>query len=253
MISVPSYKRSHACREKTISTLERHDLKQATVFVVAEEYDEYRRLMPEWVTVSIGVKGIVAQRQFIMDQYPPNTNIVFMDDDIEEIDLSFTSYTLKTFIEDAFKHCREKGAYLWSVYPVWNPFFRKLKENTSCLNFCIGAFYGIINRHDQALNITISKQGNKEDIERSIRYFMKDGIVLRYNKIGIKTKFYSAGGIGLKSERVEEIKNETLALAETFREYGVVKIRKNGVHEFVLKKMLTPRKCSRQAIDHAMP
>ena len=65
---------------------------------------------------------------------------------------------------------------------------------------------------------------------------MKDGIVLRYNKIGIKTKFYSAGGIGLKSERVEEIKNETLALAETFREYGVVKIRKNGVYEFVLKK-----------------
>jgi len=217
--------------------LERHGLKQATVFVVADEYAEYRKAMPEWVIVSVGVKGIVAQRQFIMEQYPPNTNIVFMDDDIEEIDLSFTSYTLKSFIEDAFKNCREKGAYLWGVYPVWNPFFRKLKENTSCLNFCIGCFYGVINRHDTDLNITISKQGNKEDVERSIRFFKKDGIILRYNKIGIKTKFYSPGGIGLKTERMDEIKRETKDLAETFPEYGTVKIRKNGVHEFVLNKM----------------
>lgn len=232
MICIPSYQRAKVCRDKTISTLERHDLKQATIFVVAEEYDEYRAIMPEWVIVSIGVKGIVEQRQFILEQYPENTNIVYMDDDIEEIDVP----NLKEFIENAFTQCREKGAYLWGVYPVWNPFFRN-KPDTTCLNFCIGCFYGIINRHDHDLNIVISKQGNKEDVERSLRYFIKDGIVLRFNKVGVKTKFFSVGGIGTKTERMDEVKRETMALAEAFSEYGKIKIRKDGRHEFVLRKI----------------
>ena len=65
MLCIPSYQRAKTCRDKTISTLERHGLKQATVFVVKEEYDEYRALMPEWVVVSIGVKGLVQQRKFM--------------------------------------------------------------------------------------------------------------------------------------------------------------------------------------------
>ena len=238
MLCIPSYQRANTCLKKTIATLERHDLKQATVFVVAEEYDEYRALMPEWVVVSIGVKGLVQQRKFIMEQYPENTNIVYMDDDLEEIDLSMTSYTLKEFIEMAFKMCRQSGSFIWGVYPVWNSFFRKSKQDVSkCLNFCIGCFYGIINRHDHDLNIVISKQGNKEDVERSIRYFIKDGIVLRFNKVGVKTKFFSMGGIGIKKERMDEIQKETMELAKAFKEYGTVKIRKDGRHEFVLRKI----------------
>jgi hypothetical protein len=232
MICIPSYQREETCLQKTISTLERHDLKQATVFVVSEEYDKYRTIMPEWVIVSIGVKGIVEQRQFIMEQYPENTNIVYMDDDLEEIDVP----NLKEFIKNAFIQCRKKGAYLWGVYPIWNPFFRN-KSDTTCLNFCIGCFYGIINRHDHDLNIVISKQGNKEDVERSIRYFIKDGIVLRFNKVGVKTKFFSMGGIGIKKERMDEIQKETMELAKAFKEYGTVKIRKDGRHEFVLRKI----------------
>jgi len=238
MLCIPSYQRAKICRDKTIATLEKHDLKQATVFVVAEEYDEYRAIMPEWVIVSIGVKGIVEQRQFILEQYPENTNIVYMDDDLETIDLSMTPYTLKEFIENAFTQCREKGSYLWGINPVWNPFFRNNKSNLStCLNFCIGCFYGIINRHDHDLNIIISKQGNKEDVERSLRYFIKDGIVLRFNRVGVKTKFFSVGGIGTKTERMNEIQKETMALAEAFSEYGKINIRKDGRHEFVLRKI----------------
>ena len=236
MLCIPSYQRAKTCRDKTISILERNGLKQATVFVVKEEYEEYRALMPEWVVVSIGVKGIVGQRQFIMEQYPPNTNIVFMDDDLEEIDLSMTPYTLKEFIETAFTMCRQSGSFIWGVYPVWNAFFRKSKPDvTTCLNFCIGCFYGIINRNKPELDIVLTK--NKDDVERSLRYFIHDGIVLRFNKVGVKTKFYSAGGLGTKKERFDAIKHEALALEKEFGKYGLVKVRKNGIHEFVLKKI----------------
>ena len=150
--------------------------------------------MPEWVVVSIGEKGLVEQRKFIMEQYPENTNIVYMDDDLEEIDLSLTPYTLKEFIEMAFKMCRQSRSFIWGTYPVWNSFFRKSKPDvTTCLNFCIGCFYGIINRNKPEIDIVLTK--NKDDVERSLRYFIHDGIVLRFNKIGVKTKFYSAGGL----------------------------------------------------------
>ena len=236
MLCIPSYQRAEICLRKTIATLERHDLKQATVFVVAEEYDEYRALMPEWVVVSIGVKGLVEQRKFIMEQYPENTNIVYMDDDLENIDLTMIPYTLKEFIEMAFKMCRQSGSFIWGVYPVWNSFFRKSKPDVSkCLNFCIGCFYGIINRKIPQLDIVLTK--NKEDVERSVRYFIHDGIVLRFNKVGVKTKFYSAGGLKIKKERFHEIKHEALALEKEFGKYGLVKVRSNGIHEFVLKKL----------------
>ena len=75
------------------------------------------------------------------------------------------------------------------------------------------------------------------DVERSLRYFIKDGIVLRFNKVGVKTKFFSVGGIGTKTERMDEVKRETMALAEAFSQYGKIKIRKDGRHEFVLRKI----------------
>ena len=70
-----------------------------------------------------------------------------------------------------------------------------------------------------------------------MRYFIHDGIVLRFNKVGVKTKFYSVGGLGTKKERFDEIKNEALALEKEFGKYGLLKVRSNGIHEFVLKKI----------------
>ena len=236
MIVIPSYNRFNI---KTLKTLEYHKISKEliTIYIVKEEEEQYRKAYPDY-NIVVGVKGIVPQRQFIMDSYPKGTNLVFMDDDLEEIDLSMTNFTLKEFIEYAFQQCYKHGAYLWGVYPVYNPYFRKSrKEMTTCLNFIVGCFYGIIVRHDDDLKIKNMIRGNKDDVENTLNHFIKDGVVLRFNKIAPKTQYFSKGGIGLLKDRIESIKEETIALQKAFPNYGRIKIRKNGVYEFVLKRL----------------
>ena len=242
MFVIPSYGRSKECRKKTIATLEKYMIpkEMITIYVIAEQADEYRQELPDY-NIVVGVKGIVPQRQFIIEQYPKGTHLVCMDDDIEDIDLTMSSYPdLITFINDAFKQCIDQKAYLWGVYAVFNPFFRKNREEVStCLNCCVGCFYGIITRpENRNIDVVISKHGNKEDVERSIRYFIEDGIVLRFNKIAPKTKYYgTSGGLGTKKERLEEMSIEANKLAIAFSDYGKIKVRKNGLTEFSLKKI----------------
>ena len=242
VIAIPSYGRAVGCHKKTISTLEKYNIPKelVTVYVIAEQADEYRKELPDY-NIVVGVKGIVPQRQFILEQYPAGTHLVYMDDDLDDIDLSLSSYSdLMAFLTDAFIQSAEKGAYLWGVYAVYNPYFRKgVTETSTCLNFIVGCFYGIITRpENRNLDVVISVKGNKEDVERSIRYFIEDGIVLRFNKIAPKTKYYGvSGGLGTKKERMEEISREAHKLAEAFPLYGKVKVRKNGLTEFPLKKL----------------
>ena len=240
-IAIPSYGRALTCKNKTIRTLDKMGIDKniITIYVVEEQAEEYHQLMPDY-NIAIGVKGIVSQRQFILEQYPKGTHLVYMDDDLDEIDLSMSPYSnLLSFLEDAFIKSVEQGAYLWGVYAVYNPFFRKARTDIStCLNFCIGCLYGIITRpNNHNLDIILSTQGNKEDVERSLRYFIEDGIVLRFNKISFKTKFFGKGGIGEKKERKEISNIEAHKLAEAFPQYGKIKIRKNGFTEFNLKKL----------------
>ena len=100
--------------------------------------------------IIIGVEGINPQRQLITDQFLAGAHLVFMDDDVEAIDLSLSEIaddTLDNFIREAFKTTQEHRAFIWGVYPVFNRFFRIRREYiTECLSFIAGPFFGIINR-----------------------------------------------------------------------------------------------------------
>jgi len=114
--------------------------------------------------------------------------------------------------------------------------FRKTKKDiTEGLSFCIGAFYGYINRYDDDLKLALTREGNKEDVERSILYWLKDGKTLRFNKIGFKTKYYGVGGLGGLKNRLELMKQYSLLIHEKYPEFTKIKIRKNGLYEIVLK------------------
>jgi hypothetical protein len=203
-----------------------------TIFVVEEEYDLYKNVLPDYEIV-VGKLGIVPQRNFIENYF--EGKLIFLDDDITHIDVP----NLLEFFHHAFEECEKRKAYLWSVYPVYNPFFRKTKQEvTEYLSFCIGAFYGVITRKDPDLQLHYSMEGNKEDVERSIRYFKKDGKVLRFNKVGFKTKYYgSVGGLGTLKQRLPTIISIVDNLVNAYPEYGYRKIRKSGIHEFVLRRL----------------
>jgi hypothetical protein len=226
-IAIPSYQRPIALREKTLRTLAEHGIpkEQIHIFVVKDEEATYKEAIGSEYNIVVGELGLVEQKRFIESYYPEAHHIVFMDDDIEAIDLDAFS-TLTELIETAHKECLARGAYIWSVYPVWNPYFRKTKETLSTsLKMCIGGFTGIINRPNN-VELHLKWCRDREDVERTLRYFIHDGIVLRFNRVGYKTKFFNDGGLGTLKERIDRITSEVQILSDKFPLHGSIRQKK---------------------------
>ena len=237
VIAIPSYHRSEICRDKTLAMLSKHNIPKSKIYVyiVKEDEEAYKRID---CNIVIGKKGLVQQRQFITEQFPEGKPIVFLDDDIEKVDVDEFK-TLDNFIKEAFRITKEENAFIWGVYPVFNPFFRKNKPRvTTCLNYIVGAFYGILNRRN-ILKLTLTKEnGQKEDVERTLLYFKHDGVVVRFNKVGFVTKYYGKeGGLGTFEERLQPMKKASYLLKQKYPDYGTILTRKSGMTEFRLKKI----------------
>jgi hypothetical protein len=230
-IVIPSYLRSSIIKDKTLNTLEKFNVSKSLIyiFVVEEEYDLYRNSVAEY-NIIIGTKGLINQRKFIENYFEENELIICMDDDI--IDFDFKNKTFDEFVNEAFHTCLNNRAFIWSVYPVWNLFYRQ-KQNymTTDLRFIHGGFYGFINRKSIDYGLP---NDMKEDVERTLLYFIRDGIVIRFNQYGFKSKMYCKGGCGLFKDRLELNEKSTDYLVEKYSDYGKRKIRKNGCHEFNL-------------------
>jgi hypothetical protein len=250
VVCIPSYKRAELCNEKTLSTLNKMKIPSDKIYVYVadkEEYEQYKEVLnPKLYNKLItGIKGLVPQRQFIMEQWPEGKHIVFFDDDVASIDLKmskFKSKSLDFFFREAFNESKKQKSFIWGVYPVFNPFFRKAREEIStCLNYIVGAFYGIINRPKlKSIQLTLTKEnGQKEDVERTIKYFVEDGIVVRFNRVGFVTKYYGKeGGLGTFEARLKPMLEASQKLKKEFPEYGEISTKKNGMTEFRLKKIL---------------
>ena len=260
VVCIPSYKRSQICNEKTLKTLKKMNIPSSKIYVYLankEEEVEYEKILDKklYNKLVVGIKGLVPQRQFIMEQWPEGKHIVFFDDDVASIDLSmskiFKSKSLDFFFKYAFKECKKMKSFMWGVYPVFNPFFRKARDEMStCLNYIVGAFYGIINRPNlKSIQLTLTKEnGQKEDVERTIKFFIEDGIVLRFNKIGFETKYYGkSGGLGTFEARLKPMLEASKLLKKTYPEYGEISTKKNGMTEFRLKKIPSTHDISQKA------
>lgn len=240
-IAIPSLSRPTILVEQTLNTLHQNEIKKETItiFVIESEYETYMNETKGEYRIVIGEKGLIQQRNFIENYFQEGDHIVFLDDDIKSIDLTMSMFIdLDNLFQEAFRDCIHYKSFIWSVYPVFNPFFREQREEVSnCLNIMIGAFYGIINRPNYTVLKHLLTNDNKEDTERSIMYFKNDGIVLRYDRVSFETKYYgSSGGMGTLNQRMDNIIKSTLVLKDNYGDYGTIKIRRNGIHEFVLKK-----------------
>jgi len=252
IVCIPSYKRAQLCNEKTLTTLHKNKIPKEKIYVYVanqEEYKVYKETLDPTMfkKIVVGKKGLVQQREFIMYSWPEGKHLVFMDDDLAKIDLSlspkFKNLSLDSFIKNAFEITEKEGAFLWGVYPVYNPFFRKAREERStCLNYIVGAFYGVINRPlKKDLDLILTKaNGQKEDVERTLKYFIADGKVIRFNKVGFETKYYGKeGGLGRFEDRLKPMKEASEKLLKNYGEYGSIKVRGNGMTEFVLRKVVS--------------
>ena len=123
------------------------------------------------------------------------------------------------------------------------------------MNYIVGAFYGIINRPDNTnLKLTLTADnGQKEDVERSILYFIEDGCVIRFNRIGIVTKYYGRiGGLGRLEERLIPMRQAAELIKQRYPNYANMFTRKTtSMTEFRLKRI--PPGLRRAYIESVLP
>lgn len=246
IIAIPTYNRSDILERKTLSTLQSGHVSANKIYIFVaneEEKKKYETAIPKnmYHKMVVGKLGITNQRQFISRYFPEGKNIVSLDDDIEGLfrrksEKILTKITnLDTFFKSAFQRLNQENLYLWGIYPVCNPFFMK-PNTTTKLRFVIGALHGYVNRHDKDLAFSGNSE-QKEDYEQSIKYFLKDGGVLRFNDVSIKTKFHAPGGLGRTEERFKANEEAAKYLQKTYPDLVTIFHRKNGMAEVKLKNI----------------
>lgn len=138
---------------------------------------------------------------------------------------------------NAFKRCKKEGIYLWGIYPVENAYFMSMKE-TIDLRFIVGPCFGIINRHKKDLLLTLDE---KENVERTLQYWVSDGKVLRLNYITLRTYYYKTpGGMQHSLKKQSARKEHAMTSAEILhkRYPNITKLyigKKSGYPELKLK------------------
>ena len=254
IIAIPSYKRADTPNKKTLNLLKSSDInikEKVYIFVADEtEYKIYKEILNEndFNSLIIGKPTLKAQRNFILDYFPLDSSIMFLDDDLMEVMTGYKDKETKEIItknilslnrvfEVGFEECKRTNSKLFGYYPVYNKFFM---SNTISYNlkYIVGACYGIINHKEKQYVYT----DDKEDFERSIKCFMNDGKVVRFNYISFKTNYYTEPG-GLQETRtLETINKGAEYIVQTYPEFSKIKIKKNGKYEIKLiqPKLVSP-------------
>ena len=223
IIAIPSYKRHTTLKKKTMKVLEHYKVpaKLIHIFVAnKEEATLYKQELDagSYGKIIVGKPGIKEIRNFMANYFPEGKQIVYLDDDISKLWRCVTKgdptekkdnklvqlESFDRFVKNAFKMSKKTGFSNWGVYPTDNPYFMKptMKNNSHIstdLKFLIGFFTGVINNRKSEIR-TIS---DKEDYERSIKYYLNDGGILRYNNISCNTRCYKEPG-GIQTDRKKE-------------------------------------------------
>jgi hypothetical protein len=256
-VVIPSYQRVDVLRARTLALCKRWNIpwSRVHVFVVKEEEQAYKDMVPAGVHVIVGPLGLHHMRNFISRTFPKDTPLLHMDDDIEDVQVMHEDETVHDrtsskryaltpltqghdWIVEAFLHTQAKGLRMFGVYPVRNGFFMKdLPEITYDLRFCVGVFWGIWN--DPSMHITLEE---KEDVERTLIMFEKDGGVVRFNRVCPRTRYYrTPGGMQARStDRLQANQDSATILASRYPAWCYVyTAKKSGVAEVRFRRRIS--------------
>jgi len=211
-IAIPSYKRHQTLKNKTLKILEEHKIDPEKVYIFLaneEEYAAYSNFYygtPWQQRLAIGKPGLKNVRNFYTKYFEEGDKVVNLDDDISQVLYRVDDKKLapvvnleKDVFQRGFDYLKEYDAYIWGIYAASNPFFMK-KEVSVGFYFVVGPLWGNIIRHDKDLELTLEE---KEDYERTILYYLKDGKVVRMDNITAKTMYYTEPG-GMQLDRTPE-------------------------------------------------
>jgi hypothetical protein len=243
VVAIPSFQRSEVIVKKTLETLRKGGVPEKCIHIFVANETERAAYSANITSIKIvvGVKGITEQRRFIVKYFAEGTRVFSIDDDVEKfLRLSrdgqklvdFKKGDLDRFIKKAFDKAEAHKLFIWGVYPMRYAYFMKHNVTTD-LRLILGTAYGFICRHDKDLVPTV---GEKEDYENTIRHYLKDGGVLRFNDICLKTIYHSPGGLGkLTEERLYANAVAAAQLQKTYPDLMTVFKRPNGMTEIKLR------------------
>jgi len=251
VIAIPSYKRSETFMTKTFPLLLKYNIEPSKIHIfvaTAEEKEEYEKNLQGYAygKIIIGETGIKNIRNFMSKYFDEGQRIFYIDDDIYQIyecinlvdkcnkifNKMIVLEDLHKFIIDGFYECEKLGLSNWGVYVVDNPYFMKpssayLADYTSTkLNYIMGGFCGVINNRI----CEVRTLDDKEDYERSIKYYLKDGGLLRFNNVAFKTKCYKEPG-GMQHDQLrtkERILESAKQLVETYPNLCTLNLKKKS-------------------------
>lgn len=216
-IVIPSYNRYKKFKKRTYEFLKRHNLlSNATLFLQTDEdekqYQEFN------INIIRSPQGLKNTLNFIYDYYPMDTKLWLLHDDVSKFinKDNIEPDDIPNIISGCFNSMTLHKANLCGFYPTANPYFMsKAKElNTDC-SFIHDPCLLIINKRlygTEALKY-------KGDFERTVLYYKRDKIVLRYNHFSPKTSYNpkSLGGVGFRTPETEQ--EQALLFKTTYPEY----------------------------------
>jgi len=235
VVAIPSYNRAEKLKKQTLSYLRSQEIPASaiTIFVASEEEKtKYESVLDKdtYGKIIVGELGLHKQRNLIQDYYPLDTNILQMDDDIKRVKF-IEEKPLKGFVNMMFELTRLEEASLWSIYPVNNLFF--CKDRVVCGKiFCVGCFFGIINKKD----LETPAVDCVEDKWRTLSCYLKDGKTVRYDGACPDTVYNAKGG--LYEHRLLHRTQEVKEVVNLFQKYCFFKFRKDGLTAEVCWKQL---------------
>ena len=228
-VAIPSISRAETITKKTLNYLKQTDIDMSKVDIFLSNPNEeqaYRNNLKDYpVNIIISnTNHVNTQRNFIIDYYKEDELILGIDDDIDLVAMKVDDKntiqlnSLSDFVEQAFTISLDKNFDMWGVNPVINPYFMK-NNVTFNLKYIVACFYGWRNNHHEKAYVSTNPEYGKEDFERSIRYYIADGGVTRFNYVAPKTKYYSEKG-GIQNYRTVEYEETAVKwLLKTFPMY----------------------------------
>ena len=237
-IAIPTIARAETIKKKTINYLSKTDInfKEVDLFLSdGEELDAYKESLKEYPInfIVTNKKHVNTQRNFIVDYYKEGQLVLGIDDDIQSIEMRVSEkktiplLNLTEFVDQAFEISLGHKFDMWGVNAVLNPYF--MRNNISFnLKYIVACFYGWRNTHQSKAYVSTNPEYGKEDYERSIKYYIEDGGLTRFNYVSPKTKYYSEDG-GIQTYRTVEYEQKAVDwLLKTFPMYCVVNTHKKS-------------------------
>jgi len=217
-ICIPSYNRRDFLNSTTAKLLEGFDY---TVFVsTVNDYLEYKQLYRNVVLVPHIYKGIGKVRSFIINEWAEHGDkIIMIDDDIKEIkDNENKKINLKSFFDEFFEKLKTHNLHFGGIVLCNNTFFMRRTWTTN-LKYVSGAlqFY----RVDKNKEMIECLFNHFEDYFYNIKYFQRDGGILRCNYVTPITKNYNQDGgicsqMGGLDKRLEEAEKNADAICKEY-------------------------------------